>query len=94
MQCEVLSGTALKRPRVKSLLSKERAGPSVCRLLGSGAEQLAPHVTHDEIIMMRASSGARRLHAISTRPASTAASAVFKDSLSFSTVYKTRALQG
>ena len=42
-------------------------------------------MTHDEIIMMRASSGARRLYAISTRPASTAAGAVFKDSLSFST---------
>ena len=42
-------------------------------------------MTHDEIIMLRASSGARRLYAISTRPASTAAGAVFKDSLSFST---------
>ena len=42
-------------------------------------------MTHDEIIMMRASSGARRLYAISTRPASTAAGAIFKDSLSFST---------
>ena len=59
--------------------------PSFCRLLGGGAEQLAPHVTHDEIIMMRASSGALRLYAISTRPASTATVAVFKDSLSFST---------
>ena len=35
--------------------------------------------------MMRASSGARRLYAISTRPASTAAGATFKDSLLFST---------
>ena len=42
-------------------------------------------MTHDEIIMLRASSGADRLHAISTRSASTAAGAVFKDSLSFST---------
>ena len=42
-------------------------------------------MTHDEIIMLRASSGARRLYAISTRPASTAAGAIFKDSLSFST---------
>ena len=42
-------------------------------------------MTHDEIIMLRASSGARRLYAISIRPASTAAGAVFKDSLSFST---------
>ena len=42
-------------------------------------------MTHDEIIMMRASSGALWLYAISTRPASTAAGAVFKDSLSFST---------
>ena len=39
-------------------------------------------MTHDEIIMLRASSGALRLYAISTRPASTATSAVFKDSLS------------
>ena len=46
-------------------------------------------MTHDEIIMMRASSGARRLYAISTRPASTAAGAVFKDSLSFSTELST-----
>ena len=59
--------------------------PSVHRLLGAAAEQLAPHVTHDEIIMLRASSGALRLYAISTRPASTATVAVFKDSLSFST---------
>ena len=59
--------------------------PSVYRLLGAAAEQLAPHVTHDEIIMLRASSGALRLCAISTRPASTATVAVFKDSLSFST---------
>ena len=42
-------------------------------------------MTHDEIIMMRASSGARRLDAISTQPASTAAGVTFKDSLSFST---------
>ena len=35
--------------------------------------------------MLRASSGALRLYAISTRPASTATVAVFKDSLSFST---------
>ena len=28
-------------------------------LLGAGAEQLAPHVTHDEIIMLRASSALR-----------------------------------
>ena len=55
------------------------------RLLSAAAEQLAPHVTHDEIIMLRASSGALRLYAISTRPASTATVAVFKDSLSFST---------
>ena len=54
-------------------------------MLGTAAEQLAPHVTHDEIIMLRASSGARRLYAISTRPASTVAGTVFKDSLSFST---------
>ena len=59
--------------------------PSVYRLLGAAAEQLAPHVAHDDIIMPRASSGALRLYAISTRPASTAAGAVFKDSLSFST---------
>ena len=59
--------------------------PSVYRLLTAAAEQLAPHVTHDEIIMLRASSGALRLYAISTRPASTAAGAIFKDSLSFST---------
>ncbi|MDC0525944.1 hypothetical protein OAO87_03000 [bacterium] len=42
-------------------------------------------MTHDEIIMLRASSGAHRLCAISIRPASTAAGAVFKDSLAFST---------
>ena len=42
-------------------------------------------MTHDDIIMLRASSGALRLCAISTRPASTATVAVFKDSLSFST---------
>jgi|OM-RGC.v1.032394186 hypothetical protein len=59
--------------------------PSVNRLLTAAAEQLAPHVTHDEIIMLRASSGAHWLCAISIRPASTAAGAVFKDSLSFST---------
>ena len=58
---------------------------SVCRLLGAGVEQLALHVTHDEIIMMCTSSGARRLYAIRTRPASTATVAVFKGSLSFST---------
>ena len=58
--------------------------PSVYRLLTAAAEQLAPHVTHDEIIMLRASSGALRLYAISTQPASTAATTVFKDSLSFS----------
>ena len=42
--------------------------PSVYRLLGGApgaAEQLAPLVTHDEIIMLRASSGAHRLYAIS-----------------------------
>ena len=38
------------------------------------------------IIMLRASSGADRLYAISTRPDSTAVGSVFKDSLSFSTV--------
>ena len=38
-----------------------------------------------KIIMLRASSGALRLYAISTRPASTATVAIFKDSLSFST---------
>ena len=59
--------------------------PSVCRLLDSCATQLAPHVTHDEIIMMRASSGALWLYAISIRPASNAAGTVFKDSLSLST---------
>ena len=59
--------------------------PCFYRLLGATAEQLAPHMTHDEIIMMRASFGARRLYAISTRPASTAAGTVFKDSLSLST---------
>ena len=42
-------------------------------------------MTHDEIIMLRASSGAHWLCAISIRPASTASGAVFKDSLSFST---------
>ena len=42
-------------------------------------------MTHDEIIMLRASSGALRLYAISTRPASTVAGTAFKDSLSFST---------
>ena len=42
-------------------------------------------MTHDEIIMLRAPSGARRLYVISIRPDSTATGAVFKDSLSFST---------
>ena len=71
--------------------------PSVYRLLTAAAEQLAPHVTHDEIIMLRASSGALRLCAISTRPASTATVAVFKDSLSFSTelsLHRQRRAQG
>ena len=68
-----------------SFQSKDLCSFSLSRLLGAGAEQLAPHVTHDEIIMLRASSGARRLYAISTRRASTATGAVFKDSLSFST---------
>ena len=56
-----------------------------CSAPAPSSSELAPQVTHDEIIMMRASSGARRLYAISTRPASTAAGAIFKDSLSFST---------
>ena len=74
------------KDRLKKALSSQKIYvPSVYRLLSSGAEQLAPHVTRDEIIMMRASSGARRLYAISTRPASTAAGAIFQDSLSFST---------
>ena len=54
-------------------------------------------MTHDEIIMMRASSGVLRLCAISTRPASTATVAVFKDSLSFSTelsLHRQRRAQG
>ena len=71
--------------------------PSVYRLLSTAAEQLAPHVTHDEIIMLRASSGALRLYAISIRSASTAASAFFKDSLSFSTelsLHRQRRAQG
>jgi len=54
-------------------------------LLRAAAVQLAARADHDEIIMLRASSGARRLHAIITRPASTAAGSIFKDSLSFST---------
>ena len=78
--------TSHTKDRLKKALSSQKIYvPSVYRLLSSGAEQLAPHVTRDEIIMMRASSGARRLYAISTRPASTAAGAIFKDSLSFST---------
>ena len=47
--------------------------------------------------MLRASSGALRLYAISTRPASTATVAVFKDSLSFSTelsLHRQRRAQG
>ena len=71
----------------KLFLVKRKLAPSFCTLLSASAEQLAPLVTHDEIIMMRTSSGARRLYAISIRPVSTATGAVlvFKDSLSFST---------
>ena len=46
---------------------------------GAVSELLAPHVTRDEIIMMRASSCARRLYAINTRPASTTAGATFNE---------------